>query len=48
MTTTADAAKIASLEEKLGTISPEAQAELDGLKAQAQALDDIVPDAPSA
>ncbi len=41
-------AKIAALETSLSNVDlpPDATAALDGLKTQAQALDDIVPDAP--
>lgn len=42
-------AKIAALEAALGDVdlSPEAEAALESLKATAQGIDDIVPDAPS-
>ena len=39
-------AKIAELEGAIGTIPADAQVILDALKAQAQALDDVVPDVP--
>lgn len=40
-------AKIATLEGQIGTIPPDAQANLDAVKAIAQALDDVVPDVPA-
>ena len=39
--------KIAALEGQIGTIPPDAQANLDAVKAIAQALDDVVPDVPA-
>jgi ABC-type transporter Mla subunit MlaD len=38
--------RIDELEAELGQITPSAQQKLDALKAAAQTLDDIVPDAP--
>ena len=40
-------AKIAALESALGTVSPEVEAALAGLKTGVQGLDDIIPDAPT-
>jgi uncharacterized protein YoxC len=40
-------AKIATLEGQIGTIPADAQANLDAVKAIAQALDDVVPDVPA-
>jgi len=39
--------KITALEGQIGTIPPDAQANLDAVKAIAQALDDVVPDVPA-
>lgn len=47
--TTATLQKVVDLEAALaaaGNVTPEVQAALDALKAQAQAVDDLVPDAP--
>jgi hypothetical protein len=40
-------AKISALEGQIGTIPADAQANLDAVKAIAQALDDVVPDVPA-
>ncbi len=40
-------AKIAELTAALDQVTPEVQAALDGVKAAAQSLDDINPDAPT-
>lgn len=49
--TTATLQKVTDLEAALanaGSVAPEVQAAFDALKAQVQAVDDLVPDAPAA